>query len=1126
MSRPVIAVEISYRDVTASPIAAAKAYIASEGFITKATDTLANTYFAGRLDGDTSYRIRISAPFWGEGSGVAIGAIEIINDDGGLDDWADFEFKGHDIAVKLHTEGASYNSAKVLLNGTIDHLEPVDEQRMRLVIRDPAWDLRKPLTDETYDNTTDAEGVLKPRAFGIPKLCPPVLVSANDLEYHAHAEAILGMDKVYDQGVEVDYVPVSKGFRLTASPAGKILCNPIVSGAGSNPTLTEDTQTPKRWLVTGGGRTMTENGLQRYVTEVDSARASTDGGKYYFEMLVEHSAIGSVSHDGLAWDIGVGVATATPSNPQTPSEAGFWTLTGRAFIANALPSPQELGGRYTAHNNGTSEAEGADLGDTLDGDLIGVLVDFDSSPMTIEYYRNGTTFAGPFQIPAGTYKPVLGVAFNNTGENSATINLVAEDLAQSVPSGYTAWGVGVTADSTFDKLTESITDMLPDIEFDSTSVATINALAHSSPAVEYTYGYYLRETTTAADVLQAAMASIGGYYFVNRLGKVQVGQLTAPGTSVRTLTDTQIAGQISIEPDGAPGLSDGIGSSRNWDQYRESEVAGSVTETFKQQISRRYQTEYRTSTQVAEPYEHAIGRPLMDTMLIDDTAASNELERFASLYDSERKFYRVPIALEAVNFDDILDELGETYTIETDRFGMAAGLLLVLVGVEGNFLDNDVQLIMWGGGTTAPAVGETATLVFHALDESAGSFSADVIVGTGSLSEGCTSTRWHSDDGGVYQDYASTVPGEAYAAAEWHVQAQPALTNLLPQSSNLAHAAWTEGGTSVAAQNATGMDGSANGATTLTDNSGTGIEFVWEAVAITEDAVHSAVIHILKDSDTSRFVGIQFGFNTIDQTFGGEDPRAVYHLNTETGAITQVSSAQGINVIDAIARDAGDWWEVVIGADDGAATGNGFAVIGIYPADGSVFGTRSNAATGSCVVGNVGIYQASPYTVAGCGPVFTSGTSAGTVATDLALNDANHDNEAGGYYLEWRPTFSTSEADGNIEILSLNSAAGLLFYDADNSLLKSTDGANTASVALTVTKDTTYKLWVAYGGSSLQVGYNSSEGSAASYDGAFSSGSELELCTPAAHAQMARNLRRYAGTFSQCKTAVSDLASA
>src|SRR5680860_1842622 len=46
--------------VLVSTLAAGTLYVASEGFVTDHTDTLPDQYFAGRLDGEVSYRLKLS----------------------------------------------------------------------------------------------------------------------------------------------------------------------------------------------------------------------------------------------------------------------------------------------------------------------------------------------------------------------------------------------------------------------------------------------------------------------------------------------------------------------------------------------------------------------------------------------------------------------------------------------------------------------------------------------------------------------------------------------------------------------------------------------------------------------------------------------------------------------------------------------------------------------------------------------------------------------------------------------------------------------------------------------------------------------------------------------------------
>lgn len=148
MSRTIIAAEIGYKDVTVSPQTTGTLYTASEGFVTNSTDTLPNTYFSGRMDGEVSYKIQLSTGFWGGSSSIAVGAVEIINDDGEIDVWLNYEFRDQAIVIKQHTTGASYDDATTLINAIIERMDVVSEKRLRLIIRDPIAPLVKPMTTD------------------------------------------------------------------------------------------------------------------------------------------------------------------------------------------------------------------------------------------------------------------------------------------------------------------------------------------------------------------------------------------------------------------------------------------------------------------------------------------------------------------------------------------------------------------------------------------------------------------------------------------------------------------------------------------------------------------------------------------------------------------------------------------------------------------------------------------------------------------------------------------------------------------------------------------------------------------------------------------------------------------
>lgn len=325
---------------------------------------------------------------------------------------------------------------------------------------------------------------------------------------------------------------------------------------------------------------------------------------------------------------------------------------------------------------------------------------------------------------------------------------------------------------------------------------------------------------------------------------------------------------------------------------------------------------------------------------------------------------------------------------------------------------------------------------------------------------------------------ASNVVTEAVGAVlsdpPWLYGAK-ASTNSQIRSFNIADAEFTKSNMT-AVLDAVGMRGDASGATTCT------------ATAGNATAIANAITDASDDQLTRWFIKRKTGTGVIEITVDGG--------STWQDVTTEVDSTAGFNEC----------------LEDQAALAN------------PQIGIRIVTDTDAVYVGNAAAILGS---LAGEGrkssPAFTAASSVTINATDDSFDDADFPSQ-GGYFVEWQPQYATAEVSGDIEIISLDNAAGLLYYDATNSLLKSTDGTNTASVALTVVAGTTYKIWVAYGDTSLQVGFDSTTGTAGTFDGAFDTGTKIELVTPSIATNYTRNMRAYSQPFAAAVITLQALA--
>ena len=186
--------------------------------------------------------------------------------------------------------------------------------------------------------------------------------------------------------------------------------------------------------------------------------------------------------------------------------------------------------------------------------------------------------------------------------------------------------------------------------------------------------------------------------------------------------------------------------------------------------------------------------------------------------------------------------------------------------------------------------------------------------------------------------------------------------NSVRWSRDLTNAAWTQtGNPSTLAQNAVGLDGTANSATTLTDADAAAFCGRQQSVTVPVDSnTHAMAFWIGKDTNQTRFPLIQ------TQIAGGTAVTRGVWLNTQTGAMV------GANIVGtgtARVVDGGLWWIVEITLTNNSTALNTTLTYQIFEARGTVIGTDNVAATGSCVVGQVQVELNSPFYSS---PIFTT----------------------------------------------------------------------------------------------------------------------------------------------------------
>lgn len=231
---------------------------------------------------------------------------------------------------------------------------------------------------------------------------------------------------------------------------------------------------------------------------------------------------------------------------------------------------------------------------------------------------------------------------------------------------------------------------IPVAEISMSDVAQMDTM-NSSPI-----GIWLDDdSTTFANAMDQAAASIGAWYGFDGKGILRMGQLTAPvGPAKVVLAKHEILGGIERRApadNGMPTWSVTVNHSRNY-TVQTSGLAGSATarQAFVSQetraanaIAAEIKTQWLLATTIT-----------IDTLLTTGPAADAEAARLLALYKVRRDIFEIPIDLSdfAAHPVGMLDVIGADYP----RFQLNTGRLFRVIGFVYENSSNNVTLVTWG----------------------------------------------------------------------------------------------------------------------------------------------------------------------------------------------------------------------------------------------------------------------------------------------------------------------------------------------------------------------------------------------------------------------------------------------
>lgn len=226
------------------------------------------------------------------------------------------------------------------------------------------------------------------------------------------------------------------------------------------------------------------------------------------------------------------------------------------------------------------------------------------------------------------------------------------------------------------------------LTIDDIDVTNFTAFNSVAPQI---LGVYIRNRENIIPILDQLTAAVGGFWTFSRDGFLRLGRLESPsGTPVLELEADDIRErQFVCTGRALPIQTLRLGYARNYTPQADG-LAGAVTEANRALYASEYQV--ATTTNVGIETTHLLARnPDLDaTLLVDASEAATEASRRAALYSQVRGIYEIGVWTAPLRVN-----LGEVVKITHPRFGFAAGVLAVVVGLDEEPARGRVTLRVW-----------------------------------------------------------------------------------------------------------------------------------------------------------------------------------------------------------------------------------------------------------------------------------------------------------------------------------------------------------------------------------------------------------------------------------------------
>ncbi len=269
-------------------------------------------------------------------------------------------------------------------------------------------------------------------------------------------------------------------------------------------------------------------------------------------------------------------------------------------------------------------------------------------------------------VTAGFYKTQLSGGYIRLGSTPA--GLVTADAKGDSSGGY--------IDKT-GAIAKRIMESRGGLAAGEIDAATFTALDAAQAAV---VGLWIGpEARTIAEALDELLAGIAGWWGASRLGKMQVGRVTAPqaGDSVLTLTEAEIVEIQRLQPPASiepPNYRRRVGYQR-LGIVQATDLAAGVTAARRQFLAEDQRLGIASDVAVQIDYRQATDPPPAPGTMAAQAAADTEAARLLALFKVPRGLFRVTVKALGYSL-----EVGRTITLKYPRHGLDNGKPAYVLG--------------------------------------------------------------------------------------------------------------------------------------------------------------------------------------------------------------------------------------------------------------------------------------------------------------------------------------------------------------------------------------------------------------------------------------------------------------